>query len=179
MHIIWNLLALRIRLNTFFPCFQLSLHTFRFSYERLCCEFFKQLWLNLIPNFLILKHLLFCLRNTEWLHRLSFSRIEIRCSYDRFSFFLIACNIPAVFPIIAWSSIRKYDFVYIDRKYVNYLPLLVKILRCNLFFTNFKTRHLYYIFSKLPYGLFTYTHQIAKTIIWYSQSCINTLTLPM
>ena len=42
------------------------------------------------------------------------------------SIYLIDFNIPPVFSIIAWHFIRKYHLVYIDRKFVSYLSLLVK-----------------------------------------------------
>ena len=102
------------------------------------------------PTFVPQKHLM-------TLYGLIFCRIEIRrrCFdkkwYDRFSIYLIACNIPSVFPVTAWHSIRKHNLVYINHKYVIYLPLLVKVFRCNLHLTKFETRHLYYTFWRPSY----------------------------
>ena len=62
---------------------------------------------------------------------------------QRYHFFLkclIAYNIPLVFPIIVWHFIRNHNLVYIDYKYVNYLPLLVKVFRCNLYLTKSKSK---------------------------------------
>ena len=40
--------------------------------------------------------------------------------------------------IIAWHFTRNHHLVYIDRKYISYLSLPIKVLGCNLFSTKFK-----------------------------------------
>ena len=50
---------------------------------------------------------------------------------------LIAYNITTVLSIIARHFIRNHHLVYIDRKYVSYLSLPIKIFGCNLFLTKY------------------------------------------
>ena len=46
---------------------------------------------------------------------------------------LIAYNITTVLFIIAWHFIRDRHLVYINRKYISYLSLSIKVFSCNLF----------------------------------------------
>ena len=163
MHVIWNVLAMKICPNAFFPRFQLTmpvfafLHVFSFAYLP-CYQLLTKLRLNLVPDFLVVKYLLWYHRNIEW-HCISWVLVVLRYTiakyilwcldkkrYDHLSIYLIAFNIPSVFLIIASHTIRKHGLVYINCKFVNYLPLLVKTFRCNLVLTKFETRHLYYIY---------------------------------
>ena len=49
----------------------------------------------------------------------------------------IAYNLTIVLSIIEWHLIRDHHLVYIDRKYISYLYLSIKVFGCNLFFTKF------------------------------------------
>ena len=92
----------------------------------------------------ILKHPLRCLRNIKW-HCTSRVLIALRYVIAKYIFrsldkqwcnviYLIAYNIPTVLSIIAWHFIGKHHLVYIDCKYIIYLPLFVKVFWCNPFF---------------------------------------------
>ena len=147
----------------FFQYFQLTMHVFASPFYRLC-QIFKQLRLNFILDFLKLKHSLFCLRYIEW-YCISWVLVALwnavikyvlwrldKKWYDRFFCYLKSYNIPSVFSINTWPSIIEQGLVYIYCKYVSYLPLLVKIFRCNLYMTTFKTRQLYYMFLNPSYN---------------------------
>ena len=107
------------------------------------------MWLNLIPNLFILNHPLFCLGDIK---RHCIGRVFIVLSHAITKYIfrclvkqryqcpinLIAHNITTALSIIAWHIIRDHRLVYIDRKYISYLPLSIKVFSCNLFLTKFQ-----------------------------------------
>ena len=50
---------------------------------------------------------------------------------------LIAYNITTVLSIIAWHLIRDCRLIKIDRKYISYLSLAIKVYSCNLLLKKF------------------------------------------
>ena len=97
---------------------------------------------------------LLCLENIKWhwigrvfimlwhaITKCIFRRLDkpwYRCFID-----LIAYNITAVLSIIAWHFIRDHHLVDINRGYINYSSLPVKVFGCNLFLIKFK--HLLFV----------------------------------
>ena len=114
-----------------------------------CCQFFKQLRLNLLPNIFVLRHPLFCLRNIKW-HSIDRVSVVLRHAISKYFFRrldkqwhqgfidLITYNIMAVLSIIARRFIRNHHLVCIDRKYIGCLSLPIKVFSRNLFLTKFK-----------------------------------------
>ena len=153
MHVIWNILTMKICLYAFFPRFQLPIDEPSFSIYRFCRHFFKLLWLNLIPNLFILSLSCFFLRDIEWhcigrvfivlwhaITKYIFTRLDkqwYQCLVN-----LIAYNITTVFSIFALYLIRYHHLVHINRKYISYLSLSIKVFSCNLFLTKFQHLHL-------------------------------------
>ena len=110
-------------------------------------------------------------------YKLSFCHIEIikakyvlwcldKQWYDFFPIYLIACNIPTVFSIIEWHFMRVHHLVQIDREYVIFL------IGCNLHFTKFVKRHVYYTFLNSSYDIFASTlHNFSTSlflILWHT-----------
>ena len=79
--------------------------------------------------------------------------------YNCFHVYIIAYNIPSVFPIVVWYFIRDHNF---HRRKFSYLSLYVKILRSNPYLQKLKTRHLYYLFLNPSYKFLNLTYQIAE-----------------
>ena len=85
--------------------------------------------------------------------------------------------------VVSWHFIVKcvinicfhycISLVYIDCKYVNYLPSPVKILRCNIYLAKFVSRHLCYIFLNPSSNVFAWTYQIPKTTFQYPQPSLS------
>ena len=100
------------------------------------------------PNPFLLRQPLRCLKNIKWhcigffdvlwhdMAKCIFRRLDKQCYQCPIN--LIAHNITAVFSIIAWHFIRNQHLVYIDRKYISYLSLSIKVFGCNLFLTKFR-----------------------------------------
>ena len=119
-----------------------------FSLYQFCCQFFKQLWLNLIPNLFILKHPLRCLKSIKW-HCIGRVFVVLWHAIAKYIFRLldkqwhqcpikmIAYNITAVLTIISWHLIRNHHLVYIDWKYISYLSLPIEVFSCNIFINTF------------------------------------------
>lgn len=120
-------------------------------------------------DFSIFKHSLWDPKIIKW-HRISKIRVVLwhvipryvfwcldQRLYNSFPTYLWAYNIPALTSILAWYFVRKRGLVYIECRYVSFLPLLVwlfSVSRCNFYFAKFKTRYLCYIFLNPPYDFF-------------------------
>ena len=104
---------------------------------------------QLIPNFFILSHPRFFLRDIEWhcIGRVfivlwhAITKYIIGCLVKQWyqcPIGLIAYNITTVLSIIAWHLIRDHHAVYINRKCINYSSLSMEVFSCNLFLTKFQ-----------------------------------------
>ena len=138
MHDIWNILTMKICLCEFFPPFQLTMNVPTSSFYRFC------------PNLFILSLPCFFLRDIEWycigrafiLLRHAMTKYIFRCldeeRYQQCPINLIAYNITTFLSIVAWHLIRDHHLVCINRKYISYLSLFMKVFSCNLFLTKFQ-----------------------------------------
>ena len=80
-----------------------------------------------------------------------------------------------VFPIIAWHLIRYHQLVYINRKYVSYLSLSIKVFGCNLFLTKFQ--HLYYMFLGKVFSKFLVIFNAILYQIILKQLSVTSITI--
>ena len=82
---------MKICLYVFFQHFQFTMDAPAFSFYWSCCQFFKQLQLNLFPNIFVLRQPLICLKNIKW-H-----------------------GIGRVF-VLLWNAIVEYIFMRLDEQ---------------------------------------------------------------
>ena len=146
---------MKICLYAFFPRFQLTIDVPALFFLSVLSLFFQIIVTQ--PHsisFYIETPTPFPQKHWMTLYRQSFYRVVTRITkyisrcldkqWHQCLISLITYNITTVLSIIAWHLIRYHHLVYIDRKYISYLSLSIKVFGCNLLLTKFQ--HLYYIF---------------------------------
>ena len=68
-----------------------------------------------------------------------------------------------VFSIIAWYLIRDHHLIYINRKYISYLSLSIKVFSCNLLIPNFNILFFINTFLGSAYQSFLDKKQLSVT----------------